>query len=43
LGLYADPLFSDPKNKNFTLDSGSPAVKLGFVPFDLSGVGPRIQ
>ena len=40
--IIADPLFTDPENDNFRLKPGSPAVeKLGFIPFDLSQVGPR--
>lgn len=39
--LIADPLFVDPANGNFTLKPGSPAAKVGFKPFDVSGVGPR--
>ncbi len=39
--LIADPLFKDPANGDFALDPGSPAFGLGFVPFDLSSVGPR--
>jgi hypothetical protein len=37
----ADPLFRDPANGDYTLKPGSPALALGFQPFDLSGVGPR--
>ena len=39
--LIADPLFVDPARGNFTLKADSPAVKVGFKPFDLSRVGPR--
>lgn len=39
--LVADPLFVDPASGNFSLRDGSPAVKLGFRPLDLSAVGPR--
>ncbi len=40
--LLADPLFVDPANLDFRLKEQSPAIdKLGFVPFDLSEVGPR--
>ncbi len=39
--LVANPLFVDPDNGDFTLQPESPAFKLGFKPFDLSGVGPR--
>jgi hypothetical protein len=33
--LIADPLFVDPDHGDFTLQPGSPALGLGFVPFDL--------
>ena len=36
-----DPLFIDPKNGDFRFKPGSPALKLGFVPIDLSKVGLR--
>ncbi|MHC4511899.1 MAG: right-handed parallel beta-helix repeat-containing protein, partial [Planctomycetota bacterium] len=39
--LAADPLFVDPANGDFRLKAGSPAVKLGFIPIDLSKVGLR--
>lgn len=38
----ADPLFEDPEHDNFTLKPGSPALELGFKPFDLKDVGPRV-
>jgi hypothetical protein len=39
--VVADPLFMDPEKGDFRLRPGSPATKLGFVPPDLSRVGPR--
>ena len=40
--LAVDPLFIDPENGDFRLKPNSPALKLGFVPFDISKVGLRI-
>ena len=39
--IIADPKFVDPEKGDFRLKKGSPAIELGFVPFDLSEVGPR--
>lgn len=39
--VLADPLFVRPEKNNFRLRKDSPATKLGFVPLDLSSVGPR--
>jgi hypothetical protein len=39
--LYTDPMFTDPEHFNFTLKPGSPAFSLGFIPIDMSTVGPR--
>jgi parallel beta-helix repeat protein len=36
----ANPLFVDPQHGDFSLESGSPAVKVGFRPIDISKVGP---
>jgi hypothetical protein len=37
----ADPLFVAPQQFDFRLQSNSPALKLGFKPIDLRGVGVR--
>jgi len=37
--MIADPLFVDPKTDNYALRPESPALKLGFEPIDLRGVG----
>ena len=39
--LVADPKFVDAAERNFALREDSPALKLGFKPIDLSGVGIR--
>lgn len=39
--LIADPLFVDPSAGDFSLKPGSPAIKTGFKPIDLSSVGPQ--
>jgi parallel beta-helix repeat protein len=39
--LLGSPLFVDPEHGNFSLKPGSPALKTGFQPIDLGGVGPR--
>jgi parallel beta-helix repeat protein len=39
--VIADPLFADPAKYDFALRPGSPALKLGFQPIDLSRVGVR--
>lgn len=39
--LAVDPLFVDPANGDFRLQPNSPALQLGFVPFDMSKVGLR--
>jgi hypothetical protein len=40
---YADPLFTNPEQGDFTLRPESPAFASGFQPIDLSQVGPRIK
>ena len=37
----ADPMFVDLSRDNYNLRSNSPALKLGFEPWDQSDVGPR--
>ncbi len=37
--IVADPLFVDPKNHDFHLKPDSPALKLGFEPFDYTKAG----
>ncbi len=41
--VVADPMFVDPSNGNSSLKPGSPALKLGFKPIDISKVGPRVD
>ena len=41
--LAVDPLFVAPENGDFGLKKNSPALKLGFVPFDRSKVGLRAR
>ncbi len=38
--VYADPLFADPAKDDYALRPGSPAFTLGFVPIDVSKIGP---
>ncbi|MEW4453226.1 right-handed parallel beta-helix repeat-containing protein [Bremerella sp. JC817] len=37
--IIADPKFADPEHHDFTLASDSPALKLGFKPFNTDDVG----
>ena len=39
--VVADPLFENARRRKFGLRPKSPALAIGFVPFDLSDVGPR--
>lgn len=39
--VIADPRFRDPAHGDFTLEPGSPAESVGFVPIDMTGVGIR--
>ncbi|HOW68596.1 MAG TPA: right-handed parallel beta-helix repeat-containing protein [Candidatus Paceibacterota bacterium] len=41
--LVADPLFANPAAGDFRLKPGSPAAQIGFQPFDLGNVGPRVK
>lgn len=39
--IFADPLFVDPEKNDFGLNKNSPALKIGFKPIDMNGVGIR--
>lgn len=39
--VIANPQFTDPDHDNYTLKPDSPALKLGFQPFDPTKAGPR--
>ena len=39
--VVADPRFVNAGKRQFGLKKGSPALELGFAPFDLADVGPR--
>lgn len=36
-----DPMFMDPENGDFRFKPGSPALEMGFIPFDVTKVGLR--
>lgn len=36
---YSDPMFADPESDDYRVLEGSPALKLGFVNFDMDNVG----
>ncbi len=38
-GIFADPLFADIENRDFTLSPDSPALKMGFVSWDYRQAG----
>lgn len=38
----ADPLFIKPEKDDYRLHPRSPALALGFKPFGLEGIGPRV-
>ena len=42
-GVFADPLFADQRHSDFTLSAESPALKLGFKPFDYSRAGSSLN
>ena len=39
--IVADPKFRNVAGRDFRLKAGSPALRIGFRPIDLSDVGPR--
>ncbi|MGI6454097.1 MAG: right-handed parallel beta-helix repeat-containing protein [bacterium] len=41
--IIANPLFRDAENYDFSLEEDSPALLIGFKPFDTSTVGPRTE
>lgn len=34
--VFEDPLFKDPANRDFTLAENSPALEIGFIPWDIA-------
>ncbi|PAY19404.1 hypothetical protein CKO51_11030 [Rhodopirellula sp. SM50] len=41
--LFGDPLFTDPDGGDFSFQPGSPALKLGIEPLDVSKMGRQNQ
>jgi hypothetical protein len=41
--IVADPLFADPKNRDFRLQPDSPALQLGFKPIPVKKIGPYLD
>jgi hypothetical protein len=41
--LIADPLLTGPAHGDFRLRPGSPLARIGFQPWDLAAVGPRLR
>lgn len=39
-GMFANPLFADPENDDFTMPADSPSIKVGFKAIYLNNVGP---
>ncbi len=39
--VFADPMFKDPENRDFTLALNSPALECGFEPWDYSSAGTK--
>ena len=37
--VFADPWFRDPANGDYTIADNSPAIALGFVPWNAAGAG----
>lgn len=41
--LVGDPGFADPLRGDFTIPTLGATAKIGFVPFDLDGIGPVVR
>lgn len=41
--IFADPKFVDPEHGDYNLETDSPAFALGFVPIDMTAIGPRCR